>query len=1357
MKIVTRILKLFVALACVMFSTGAFGQGATRIWTGGGDGVDIDSTNNWGGTVPTSSAGDIGEWNGTPAGNLLLTHNSSGPLNSGTPGVSFYLTASQTGSVNISSRVAASANIALNGITIDNGGGAFSLGDGTANVLNIILRPSSGGAPFPIHLWANNSANVATIFPNVRYQSGGGNPHTIQIDGTGDWVINNALNNANAGNNNNFIVKTGSGSLFWNPSSITGAAGVNGIGSPIDIEGGRVVLTASATELGTQRITNNATLQFDAAGSSQTFSGPINGTGTVRVSNGTLTLSSAQSDFTGTVDITNKGVLVLGGTQNVGGTGPLGVGSTILFNGGTLQFSAANSFDYSPQFSTAANQAYKFDTAAQNVTFTNALTSAGGTFTKLGSGVLTLTGANTYGGLTIVGAGKLLIQGSAGTGGIVVSNSTVLGVTATGTAIAPATLTVGTSGGATLEFNNITSTSLAPLAAGTISAGGPITVNVASGSFVVGQSYPLFSWTSGPAPAVTLGTLVGAVGNLSTNGTRIQLNVTGLAYVWSGLTDGNWDATTPNNWKVNGASQIWSDGNAALFDDNTSGITNITVNSPVAPAITTVNSSSNAYTIVSSGPSNIGGGGGLTKNGNSVLVLTGGANTYSGATTISGGTLSVSVLANGGSPSDIGQAGSGAANLVLNGGTLQYTGGPQDSDRLFTLGTGNGTIDSSGFGALNLTNTGAVILSGTGARTLTLKGSDVDDNTLAAFIGDNGGATALAKSGPGKWILTGNNTNSGTVTIAAGTLQIGNGGTSASIGTGNVVDNGTLSFNTTGTVTNGAITGTGSVSVDGGGTVVLPGNNTYSGATTVNDGTLQIGNGGASGSLNSGSAIVNNGTIVYNSTSTVNLGGSFGAGITGSGNVIVRKGTLQAIGNNSYSGWTQIDPGATFEPSVGNVGLLASSVVTNNGTLLFSRQDNAVFIYNGDIVGAGAVKKIANNGNNGDVTLNGHNTYTGGTYILGGTIIFGDGGTPGAGSFLGDVYLTNDYADNAFGLPPNDFVPAVLIFNRPDDFTFPGNIVGEGFVTQSGSGILTLTGNNTYTNRGTGATTTINAGTLQVGNGGATGSIGSGPVVNNGTLVFNLSSTQVISGAVTGNGVALVKKGTGTVAILGTNTYFAPTTVSNGTLRVSTLHIGNGDFTVEDGATLAVTNTGGAASALIGNLNLGNGGATTLEFLNVADPATRVVSLSGALTVNGNTTIKITGASGLAAGKTYPLVGYAAFSGGTFSVSLPAGVTATVTNDTVNSWIALNVTAAPAAAPPAQFKGISLSGTNVIISATNNNGAGGTWTLVGTNNIAAPLSTWPVISTGSFDSAGSISITNPAAGTGRMFYNLRTP
>src|ERR1035441_8126209 len=114
----------------------------------------------------------------------------------------------------------------------------------------------------------------------------------------------------------------------------------------------------------------------------------------------------------------------------------------------------------------------------------------------------------------------------------------------------------------------------------------------------------------------------------------------------------------------------------------------------------------------------------------------------------------------------------------------------------------------------------------------------------------------------------------------------------------------------------------------------LPGNNNYSGATTINAGTLQIGNGGASGALNNANAVADNDTFIFNSTSTLTLNSA----ITGSGNVIVRKGTLQAIGNNSYTGWTQIDPGATFQACSGPVGGLASSVVTNNGTLLLIRQ-----------------------------------------------------------------------------------------------------------------------------------------------------------------------------------------------------------------------------------------------------------------------------------------------------------------------------------------------------------------------------------------------------------------------------------
>ena len=78
---------------------------------------------------------------------------------------------------------------------------------------------------------------------------------------------------------------------------------------------------------------------------------------------------------------------------------------SLSFGGGTLQYSAANQTDYSVRFSTAANQQYRIDTNNQSITFASALTSQGGSLTKLGGGTLTLTGNNTYTGGTTLNGG----------------------------------------------------------------------------------------------------------------------------------------------------------------------------------------------------------------------------------------------------------------------------------------------------------------------------------------------------------------------------------------------------------------------------------------------------------------------------------------------------------------------------------------------------------------------------------------------------------------------------------------------------------------------------------------------------------------------------------------------------------------------------------------------------------------------------------------------------------------------------------------------------------------------------------------------------------------------------------------
>jgi fibronectin-binding autotransporter adhesin len=106
--------------------------------------------------------------------------------------------------------------------------------------------------------------------------------------------------------------------------------------------------------------------------------------------------------------------------------------------------------------------------------------------------------------------------------------------------------------------------------------------------------------------------------------------------------------------------------------------------------------------------------------------------------------------------------------------------------------------------------------------------------------------------------LIGANTHSGGTTISAGTLQVGNGGTSGSI-IGNVVDNGTLSFNRSNTLSfGGVISGTGSLEQNGSGSTILSGINSYTGGTIVNAGTLTVNSAQA---LGLGNVVVNGGIL----------------------------------------------------------------------------------------------------------------------------------------------------------------------------------------------------------------------------------------------------------------------------------------------------------------------------------------------------------------------------------------------------------------------------------------------------------------------------------------------------------------
>ena len=978
MKTRLRILKPFVHLCSIFAATVVFGQ-TTYTWTNAADG-GLATSNNWNphglpGGLP--SPGDTAQWDGVTAGPLTITYGTSSLPNTGgfTFGVRFVFTSNQVSSVNFTSTASAfpgSALLGINNISIASGAGAVTFGNsggpgpGNTFLLRIVTRPSgSASGPPVIHNFLNNSANPATINGDVSWLAGGGTMYVLDFDGTGNWMVNNYLLNDNGGLGV-LVQKDGAGTMTWTP---TGYLGNSAFSSPaITINAGTLVLAGSHSRLGSQAIVNNATFQFNAPAQSQTLSGVISGGGLIQVSNGMLTLAGANT-YSGTT-LLSGGTLIAGSAENVGVSGPLGVGGTITFNGGTLGFSVNNVLDAS-RFSTAAGQAYRFDTGGQEVTFTNGLSSSGGTLTKLGAGTLTLAGANTYDGTTTISAGKLVIQGTkTGTGNIAVGDSAALTVFTTGTQVTPATLTVGT--GSTLEFENVSSTTTPPLAAGTVSVGGPISININSGPLAPGSSYPLLGWTSGSAPPVSLGILNGFIGNLSTNGNRIQLNVTATAYKWTGNNNDAWDLVTPNNWQQNGGSVVFAGGGPVLFDD-TAATNQVTIDALVQPTTVIVSNNSIAYHLISSGGNNLAGSAGLTKQGSGSLTLAGGANTYTGITTISGGTLSVGALANGGTASDIGSSGSSASNLVLDGGTLQYTGTGASSDRSFTLGINGGAIDASGSGALSLSNPGSLNYTGGGApRSFALTGTSMDDNILVASIADNGGATTLTKSGPGKWVLTGSNTYSGGTMIADGTLQAGAGGTSGSLGSGSVTNNGRLIFNRSDNLTNnGAISGNGSLVKDGAGTLILPTDNSYAGGTTISNGTLQLGVNGGTGKLNANGAITNYGALVFNNFGSFALLGP----ISGTGSLTKSGfGSLTLAGANTYTGSNIVNGGTLLVNSDNHaIATLVNTTTPQSGLGGTGTLYGPVTLKQGAALSPGGVGSIGTLTVNNDMSLTGGN------------------------------------------------------------------------------------------------------------------------------------------------------------------------------------------------------------------------------------------------------------------------------------------------------------------------------------------------------------------------------------------------
>jgi autotransporter-associated beta strand protein len=151
-----------------------------------------------------------------------------------------------------------------------------------------------------------------------------------------------------------------------------------------------------------------------------------------------------------------------------------------------------------------------------------------------------------------------------------------------------------------------------------------------------------------------------------------------------------------------------------------------------------------------------------------------------------------------------------------------------------------------------------------------------------------------------------------------------------------------------------------------------------------------------------------------------------------------------------------------------------------------------------------------------------------------------------------------------------------LLLNRSNTAIISNNIGGGGTITQGGAGSVILTGTNTFF-----GTTNINPGRiLQVGNAGATGSLGTGAVANSGTLVFSRTGTLTVSSVISGSGTVL-QSGAGTVVLSGASTYTGTTTINSGIVTVTAANGTTSSLGAVPGGDVIV-NSGGA-------LNLGGG------------------------------------------------------------------------------------------------------------------------------------------------------------------------
>ena len=1098
------------------------------------------------------------------------------------------------------------------------------------------------------------------------------------------------------------LVQTGAGSLILNGSNnymgttfinngVLTASNAYAMGSVGNITFGGGALQYTGTTAGidwTPRIKNSTgSVSLDTNGQNITLAGNIDSSNTggiAKSGNGSLTLTGSIG-CTGTTTVTG-GTLTFSGAAlptsawNIAGAGAV-LDLSALTSGTLAPISLAGT---SGTLSLGANRLV-MGSDGLNATFGASISGSGG-FTKSGAGTLTLTAPNRFAGGATISSGTVILSnnGTLGNGPIDVGSNTLVinrgDFYGGSTAATTPTITIGAGGVLTNSGSNYNTLVNVNLNGGTITATGgydPTWLSwglASSGTLTVGGTSQSVISSAGTSTGVLVNNNTFNVGDVTAGADLLvatklaSTSATGFTKTGAGtmlLTGSN---TFTGTVTINAGTLQIGDGVSGSIPSTAA----IGIYSGGTLALDLANSASlgNAITNAAGGTLNMIG---------------------SGTTTISG-------TING--PGTFNQNGSGMtilSGVVSSYGTINDNAGTLQLSGTYAafLSTVNVAANNSLTFGVNATTIGGLTGNG-GFSLVTASGSAVNlsvgnnnfDCTFSGVISGNDPTSVLTKIGTGKLTLTGSNTCTGTIMINGGTLQVPTSSVMAS--TSGISLNGAGStlavnfggagdftvadvtlllakttFNSTSTAIaldtanlsgtfGGNLAMTGGLTKLGANTLTLTGSNTYSGNTTVSGGTLLI---ASSGQLSGNSLTINSGA-------TVSFSGDFGytakafryMDVSGAG-LTINGGTLQHTGaSNAKNG----QPGAGRMLTIGANGATIDSATAgqefsigyrydyNGGKFVSTSGGNLTLagVGNGDLnaslPGSGGLIKSGS----GTWKLTGTaNSYTGTTIIGGGVLQANHATALGNGGYItfggGTLQYTSLSAGQDWSTRFMNSGSAISLDTNGQNVTFSGAIdsSNNGGLTKSGSGMLTLSGNNAYS-----GPTTVNSGTLQLAANNSAGATGGISVNNAGTtllvnyggsseytdsglsalltnttfgavgtvLAFDTTTQSGTYGGSLSTPASFIKQGANTLTLTGSNGF-----TGSAIIKAGTLQIGDGATGGVLSASSGIVNNGALVYNVVGNQSYGS-----------------VISGTGSLTKTGAGNLTFTGVNTYTGGTT---------------------------------------------------------------------------------------------------------------------------